>query len=472
MALFYNTGDSIVQANFARNSMGADVYLYLPGPSLNVVDQMDIYQRGVVNVAVNTAYPKVKPHWWIGMDLPECYDDNLFKEIFHKVFRKGYMFEKIDGMPLCDYPFTYFADVSIPRSGIMDMFSRNKQNSPFVWFAHTLGVVLHMLFWMGSRRIHFVGCDLGGSKDYYDDRILAEPFREKNQRLYKKQNDYLKQVHFLASRFDIELISCTPDSPINQYMKYLSLEEALRQSVVRVGKKPQKEYLHIKQIRMNEASKNLKHIYWSDPIDLQEKGIITGCDKNQEWMLQWWWDNYHEHNRYPVMFADFGMSEQGLEWCRSHGEVISLSDIQLDAWYKKPIAMQRTRFKKTIWIDLDAEIRGNLNELFTVKGFGVAEDAPNKFAVVDDPVNSGVVVYEHMNEVVTKWAEAVVGNAGYYRSDQEILQIVLNIHKIRPTILKRRWHWLRLLGDNPQALIMHWTGGEGKKVIRKQITDK
>ncbi len=53
-----------------------------------------------------------------------------------------------------------------------------------------------------------------------------------------------------------------------------------------------------------------------------KEGILIGCDRNQEWLLPWWWDHYSAHNAYPVAFADFGMSKKALAWCREKGKML------------------------------------------------------------------------------------------------------------------------------------------------------
>jgi len=41
--------------------------------------------------------------------------------------------------------------------------------------------------------------------------------------------------------------------------------------------------------------------------------FITGCDKNTEWMLDWFVMNYLKHNSNQLYIMDFGMSERALE---------------------------------------------------------------------------------------------------------------------------------------------------------------
>ena len=124
-------------------------------------------------------------------------------------------------------------------------------------------------------------------------------------------------------------------------------------------------------------------------------GIIVGCDEKQEWMLPWWWLNFSSNNSFPVAFVDFGLSESAKAWCAAHGTLISLQtpthfvaerndvDPSLVAlwellihgkqlwylrksWFKKPLALMQTPFQNTLWIDVDCQITGALDEVFTI----------------------------------------------------------------------------------------------------------
>ena len=41
-----------------------------------------------------------------------------------------------------------------------------------------------------------------------------------------------------------------------------------------------------------------------------ENLFITGCDRNTEWQLPWFWENYSEYNDTPLLFVDFGVSKE------------------------------------------------------------------------------------------------------------------------------------------------------------------
>jgi hypothetical protein len=229
LALWYETGRGLVKTKLARCNIGADVYLCCPGPSLASVQNTDLHIPGVITVAINTAYPHICPDIWIGMDDPQCYDRTLWWRPFMKIARGGYQNRTCEGAQISRCPNVFFADCAEPQDRL-DLFRLRAHDVKFVWHKNTLAISLHILVWMGAKKIHLLGCDLGGSKDYYDDRILTEEQRKYNQRLYKHQVDYLKWFANTGKQFDVSLVSCTPRSPINEFVDYYDLNEALLMS--------------------------------------------------------------------------------------------------------------------------------------------------------------------------------------------------------------------------------------------------
>jgi len=240
MGLFQECGNGWVPVKIAKKEMGLDAYLVCPGPSMVPIER----GRGRLVMAVNTAYPKVIPDIWVGMDKVECYDRRLWGESFMKILRGNYGDLEFKGKAIKYYPQTYFASVS--KSG-KSMFDLRGHTDKFVWNKHTLGVALNILIWMGAKRIHFVGCDLGGDKDYYDDRVLSEGLRTYNRRLYDQQVTFLQKHTEEGAKRGIELISCTPDSPINRYMEYIPVEKAIEATEARVEYE-EEAIFHVKEL--------------------------------------------------------------------------------------------------------------------------------------------------------------------------------------------------------------------------------
>ena len=130
-----------------KDNIGADCYLYCPGPSLADVS-FPVNLPGTFSFVINTAYPKIRPDIWIGMDKPECFDYHLIHEAFPKIFHSTFSKRTFDERPLTEFPSIYFADLEVPKNGILDMFENKSPNTYFAWFHHTLGTALHLMIWM------------------------------------------------------------------------------------------------------------------------------------------------------------------------------------------------------------------------------------------------------------------------------------------------------------------------------------
>lgn len=216
--LWSNSGKDWQPVFQAREDMGLDAVLCCPGPSLKPIER----GLGKKIFGINTSYPIVKPDVWIGMDEMYCYDSNILYEPFIKIFRGTYSESSFKDKKLKHYPETYFADVGEVPAG-KTMLDLRGQNVKFAWHKHTLGTSLHIMIWMGARKIYLYGCDLGGDKDYCHDLKLNENHKSVNRRLYDQQVIFLKKLHVAAKDYGINIYSSTPKSPINDFMEYIDI---------------------------------------------------------------------------------------------------------------------------------------------------------------------------------------------------------------------------------------------------------
>jgi hypothetical protein len=444
------------KVNVGREVTESDAYLYLPGPSLKYVD-FDVRQPGCTAFAVNTAYPKVKPDYWIGLDKPACYDPALMYESFPKYIRGTYARKSYRGTDLTRFPNTYFADIAKPEKGIESMFQIKGENPILAWFSHTLAAVLHLILVMGHKRIHFIGCDLGGDTDYWDDRVLADDKRDYNRRLYKQQDTFLKEFVEIGKKYGVECISCTDHSPINRYMPFMPLKQAIERSQSHI---PTGEVKHAVEVSADENEVLAEQIQWMDPT--REKGVLVFADKNVEWQLDWWFYHYSKYNSFPVLFVDTGMTEAGATFCKARGSYLKLPPIELKGWFLKPFVLKMTTFQKTIYMDVDVEVRGSIYDMFDYEGFAISKDKLNNFSKVKEPVNTGVIVYEHGHPLIDEWCHDTIHKWHSFRSDQDVLDRVEKTY----TEIPHNIHWLRIMGENKRALLYHHTGPVGKKNIR------
>jgi hypothetical protein len=81
-----------------------------------------------------------------------------------------------------------------------------------------------------------------------------------------------------------------------------------------------------------------------------------------------------------------------------------------------------------------------------------------------------MVAVRHGERAVQAWAAQVMRRLGGIRDDQAALEEVRESCGDRIVLMPRRFQHLRLdAGDDPDALVMHWTGPEGKRRIRETM---
>lgn len=209
---------------------------------------------------------------------------------------------------------------------------------------------------------------------------------------------------------------------------------------------------------------------------LYDQAFLTGCDTATEWMLPWFFENYKAHNDSPLIFADFGVRD--LDYVRDNVHaVINLTNINELGWFKKPKAMIHAPAKKTVWLDTDCQILGDLSPLFNMLKpgkLGMVEDKPWSMRRGGSWYNSGVVGFIDKPNILYQWAKQVQENPDV--GDQETLQAMLDpigrLTYIEP--LPNEYNWLRLQIENDDqpaknAKIIHWTGKKGKDRIRSMM---
>ncbi len=232
------------------------------------------------------------------------------------------------------------------------------------------------------------------------------------------------------------------------------------------------------------------------------QGVIVGCDRNQEWLLSWWWDHYSKHNSYPVAFFDFGMSQQAANWCRQRGRCIELgADCPLktlsptrkkswekragpiwpfrSAWFKKPFAFLSCPFDLGCWIDLDCEIKGPLDPLFNCLAFGTEialvrepenvqqNDLAHKLILPGEiTYNSGVIAFRRGAGILSHWAELSLHSNDRFMSDQNALSRAIFLRRPQLLELPAIYNWKKDQPINPQAVILHYVSSSKVEILK------
>jgi len=214
------------KVSVTRNNDNMSAILVCPGPSLANVDPHSLRGVGRTVYGINTSYPRVSPDYWMGLDKAACYDSRIWYESFPKLVRGNYTDMTVGSKLVRECPNTWFASLSPPPKGV-SLFDMDEATDKLIWVKNTLAAMIHFIVFRGHRKIHLVGCDMGGDKDYYDDRVLTETQRRYNRMLYSSQIEYISSLAREASARGITIVSSTPGSPLNEHLGYVSLDDAL-----------------------------------------------------------------------------------------------------------------------------------------------------------------------------------------------------------------------------------------------------
>ncbi len=242
-----------------------------------------------------------------------------------------------------------------------------------------------------------------------------------------------------------------------------------------------------------------------------ERGILTGCDENQEWMLKWWWEHYRQHNHLPVTFFDFGLSQSARRWCEKRGKTVSvdlpptlvkqkkcfpkkvqkqwekLYSLELwrarKGWLSKPFAFLLSTYKYAVWMDVDCQVRRPLDPLFATPlgKDGLAATREVQRAVdharrcgallpEEKAYNTGVIFFRHGAPVMTKWAENTYHRSDQFMGDGEVFNRTLLENHFEPNELSAVYNRHVRDGVTPDTVIVHYVCSGGKHLILKSLT--
>ena len=216
------------------------------------------------------------------------------------------------------------------------------------------------------------------------------------------------------------------------------------------------------------------------------KAFLIGCDEKTEWMISWFLKNYFKHkNETKFVFADFGLSKRMNTFVRNHPSILGVMEMENKhekSWFLKPESMWFAPVEKCIWLDIDIEVRANIDDLFdklVPDKLNMVEDKPWTKRRGDNGVwhNSGVVGWIHKPKILKDWALKTANKNHNEVGDQEVLHSMLNpITQITYiNDLPNEYNVLRLQieHDDYKSPIkcVHWTGQKGKDRIRKMLDD-
>lgn len=244
---------------------------------------------------------------------------------------------------------------------------------------------------------------------------------------------------------------------------------------------------------------------------LPSKGILVIADTSREWLLPWWESHVRKYSSLPIAFMDFGMTEKAAAWCKQKGIYIDISHYrkQMEAlecsiptkmfWgqlfskreteildfqpycHIKSLGMQHTPFEKTLYMDVDCEVRKPMDGLFTALDRGSFWIAPDLLewqanllqlglCYPEETIyNTGVILYAKDSPILKEWAKETLIRGPTIPGDQELLSHVIYENHFEIGELDKIWNFHRRKKLNKEVVILHWIGQKNKLELLKEL---
>ena len=231
-------------------------------PSLLKENLELLKQPGIPVISINNTASKIPTNIWIGMDKPMCYSSRILLDPkimkFSVVSRRDLLVPTNNikiGTKMKDLQNMYFFGTN-ENFNIHNFLNSQRD---FVWWKNTFYDVIQLAYRLGFRRVYLIGCGFKISKEqqYSYKTNLDNHQINYNQRTY---NNFVEKMKLLKPHFKqkgFEIISCTPDSALNDFYPFMKFEDAVKE----ILKDFPKEYNTEKCLHSSEmASEKLKNI--------------------------------------------------------------------------------------------------------------------------------------------------------------------------------------------------------------------
>ena len=244
---------------------------------------------------------------------------------------------------------------------------------------------------------------------------------------------------------------------------------------------------------------------------MSEKGVLIASNEDYHCFVRSWYREYIIFNTLPITIIDFGMTTAQLKWCEGKMDIIpchenshihpieDISKERLASWdklychglkiedfwtnrkafHQKARSLKLTPYNETLWLDLDCQVRGNIEELFHYAAkpphFSLAENKKTKFRILwrlgivpegSPAYNSGVIVYKKNCPIMEELAEVSLQHDDLFYGDQDILNSLIYEKNIQFDPLPEKFNCPpKRHHDIENPVIVHWVGKYKKGLL-------
>lgn len=500
---------------------GSPVFLIGGGPSLQDIDLEPLSRPGVVTVGMNNSAASFRPNFWVSVDEPSHFIQSIWLDPKITKFtrvqnRDGLIFDNVSksltrrSAAECPNVFFFESDLEFACDDFLTRPSVSWGPAKSGGGRSVMLATLKLLYHLGAGHVFLLGVDFHMTKEYayHFSQTRSSDSVTGNMKSYRLLEKYFTALRprFEAGSFFVW--NCNPDSRLKAF-PHLPYEEAIRFATKEFPEPgvvdptqglydregggndsaelfPENTASHNRAgLRRIDRSKHPRSVpapivNGAAPLP-GSSGVLLMADRDLEWLLPWWFHCFEQTNPLlKVALVDAGLSEEGRDYlARKEVPIIPLNSPLPDSvypWFHKPFAIAQSPFDRTVFCDLDCEVRGDISLLFHWPGEGISlgkdlipSGRYRKFFRERYYYNSGLVGIHTGDSVLVNWCDETLKLYRKFRSDQEILNFTLYETEATIVELPEHFHQLRLAGDHPDAVVMHWTGLPGKNHIQKRM---
>lgn len=182
----------------------------------------------VVKVAMNNTGTIVHPTIWIGADRADHFSPSILLDPtpmkFAVISRRDC---DVHGKPWKDLPNTFF--VSTKQMKPKEFFLPNRD---FSWDKNVFMLSLQIVFRLGFNVVYAVGCEFSINKEsqYCYETDLSDKQIAYTQASYNTAIRQVREILPFSEQNNFKIISCTPNSKLNDVVDYWDLDRAIAQA--------------------------------------------------------------------------------------------------------------------------------------------------------------------------------------------------------------------------------------------------
>lgn len=212
-----------LEGNFA----GCSGFLVGGSPRLLEVDLRLLKLPSCWSLAINNAAMIFEPDAFVAIDKVSCFNNNIFTNSkIMKFLNYSRSSELISGKRVCLYPNTFFFDMQNESEMMMSEFCR--LDGPLPFWGNTFFTAIALMYQLGFKTIHMIGCDFDTSKgSYAHGKDISRSNSRLNQEIYDDIVEKMKTLVPILKDGDLEVKTCHSNTVLDGICEFNDFVDAI-----------------------------------------------------------------------------------------------------------------------------------------------------------------------------------------------------------------------------------------------------